>query len=535
MGGRDASRGDADDARRDEPATDTRPPGPGTQRKARRRRALKIVAAALAALVLASAATGAYVYEHLFGRIRTVSLARLTHRPATAKADAQGNTAQNLLILGSQTRDGQSGPNLGDSSKLGTDISDTTMLVHVSAERKWAVVVSIPRDLIVPRPQCQGRTDPTVTVSASSAAMFDLAMNLGGPACAVATVEQMTGIRVDHFVEVTFNAFQELTTAVGGVTVCIPPPGINDPDYSGLVLGPGLHTVSGGQALEFVRDRHGVGTGTDLGRIQYQQMFVSSLFAKLTSAGTLSDPITLYKVANAVTGNLTVDDGLKSLSAMVGLAQSVAGLKSHYVQFVTAPYVFDPVDPNRVDPGQGFAAVWDDLRADTPLPGSPAAGAFGITASRSPSPSASMSASARSVPLASLTVKVYNGTSTPSLAANAAANLKALGVSTSVGDSGYSGFAKTEIYYPAGQRAQAQALAGQVVGAEIEQSSNVGTLTLVVGQNAPANITATPTHATGPGTGTNASPSATISAESRTGDQDICSSLPTPVRYGGHP
>ncbi|HEV2346671.1 MAG TPA: LCP family protein [Actinocrinis sp.] len=535
MGGRDASRGDADDARRDEPATDTRPPGPGTQRKARRRRALKIVAAALAALVLASAATGAYVYEHLFGRIRTVSLAHLTHRPATAKADAQGNTAQNLLILGSQTRDGQSGPNLGDSSKLGTDISDTTMLVHVSAERKWAVVVSIPRDLIVPRPQCQGRTDPTVTVSASSAAMFDLAMNLGGPACAVATVEQMTGIRIDHFVEVTFNAFQELTTAVGGVTVCIPPPGINDPDYSGLVLGPGLHTVSGGQALEFVRDRHGVGTGTDLGRIQYQQMFVSSLFAKLTSAGTLSDPITLYKVANAVTGNLTVDDGLKSLSAMVGLAQSVAGLKSHYVQFVTAPYVFDPVDPNRVDPGQGFAAVWDDLRADTPLPGSPAAGAFGITASRSPSPSVSMSASASSVPLASLTVKVYNGTSTPSLAANAAANLKALGVSTSVGDSGYSGFAKTEIYYPAGQRAQAQALAGQVVGAEIEQSSNVGTLTLVVGQNAPANITATPTHATGPGTGTNASPSATISAESRTGDQDICSSLPTPVRYGGHP
>jgi LCP family protein required for cell wall assembly len=515
-------------------------------KKARRKKRLKIAAGIAAGVILAVAATGTYIYEHLFGNIQTVSLSSLTNRPAAAKPDAFGNVQQNILILGSQTRDGQTGPHLGNSTKLGTNISDTTMLVHINAEHKWAVVVSIPRDLIVPRPQCQGRNDPNTTVQASSADMFDLAMNLGGPACAVATVEQMTGIRIDHFVEVTFNAFQELTTAVGGVQVCIPEPGINDPNYSGLVLSAGLHTISGGQALEFIRDRHGVGTGTDLGRIQYQQMFVSSLFTKVTSAGTLADPITLYKIANAVTSNLTVDDGLKSVSTMVGLAQSVQSLKSHYIQFVTAPYVFDPANQNRVDPGPGFGTVWTDLRNDQPLPGSNAASAFGtsaksVTAGGPTAPaSTSTGASTNTVPLSSLTVKVYNGTATAHLAAYAAANLKALGVNTSIGYSGYSGYAKTEVYYPAGQQAQAQALANQIAGAVVKPSSSVGTLTLVIGENAPANITAVPdTTAVGTGSGAGSTagstPTATISAESRTGDQNICSSLPAPVKYGGHP
>jgi LCP family protein required for cell wall assembly len=413
-------------------------------RPVRRHRGLKIAALITAALVLAAAGTGAYLYKHLLNQIRTISLADLRHRPATATPDPQGNTPENILVLGSQARDGQSGPNLGNSSKQGTDISDTAMLLHVNAERKWAVVVSIPRDLLVARPQCQGRNDPNETIPASGSDMFDQAMNLGGPACAVATVEQMSSVRVDHFVELTFNAFEQLTGIVGGVQVCVPPPGINDPDYSGLVLGPGLHTIGGGQALEFVRDRHGVGDGTDLGRIQYQQMFLSSLFSKLTSAGTLSDPVTLYQIASTVTSNLTVDDGLKSLSALVSLAESVRGLKSHYIQYITAPYVFDPVDPNRVDPGPGFDEVWSDLRNDQPLPGSNAANDFGASA-------------------------------------------------------------------PAAQNTLAR--------------------------DAPASATpAAPTSTAATGAGTSdASPMPSISAESRTGDQNICSDLPTPVPYGGHP
>jgi hypothetical protein len=241
-----------------------------------------------------------------------------------------------------------------------------------------------------------------------------------------------------------------------------------------------------------------------------------------------------------------VDDGLKSVSTMVGLAQSVQSLKSHYIQFVTAPYVFDPANQNRVDPGPGFGTVWTDLRNDQPLPGSNAASAFGtsaksVTAGGPTAPaSTSTGASTNTVPLSSLTVKVYNGTATAHLAAYAAANLKALGVNTSIGYSGYSGYAKTEVYYPAGQQAQAQALANQIAGAVVKPSSSVGTLTLVIGENAPANITAVPdTTAVGTGSGAGSTagstPTATISAESRTGDQNICSSLPAPVKYGGHP
>ncbi|MFI9272224.1 LCP family protein [Kitasatospora sp. NPDC052896] len=486
-----------------------------------------------AGLLVVATGTGAYAYDHLFGKIQSVSLAGLTNRPAAAKANAQGQTPVNVLVLGSQTRDGQQGVNLGNASKDGTNLSDTAMLVHLSADRKWSVVASIPRDLIVPRPECHQRvgigdqTSSTVEPG-SSDDMFDAAMTIGGPSCAVATVEQMTGIRVDHFVEIDFNAFQQLTDIVGGVQVCVPEPGINDPNYSGLVMSAGLHTVSGTQALEFVRDRHGVGDGTDLGRIQMQQMFVSSLFKKLSSNGTLSNPVTLYNIANAVVSNMTVDSGLDSPTAMVSLAESVQGLNSRYMQFITAPYEFDPQNQNRVIPGQGFAQVWDDLRNDQPLPGSNAAATYGTAAqSAAPSPSASPTG----VPLSSLAVTVYNGTGKAGLAANAAAALKAQGVNATVGGDAKSSEPTTEIQYPAGQQAAAQALANDIPGSQTEADSSVTGLTLILGDNTPANLT-NPPATTAP---TSAQPSPTISAESRSGDENICSGLPTPAKYGGAP
>ena len=506
----------------------------------RRRRAFQATAAIGAGAILVVTALGTYAYEHLFGQVDTESLDSLTDRPAAARADRYGNVPENILLLGSQTRDGQRGPHLGNSSKLGTDISDTAMLVHISAEKKWATVVSIPRDLIVPRPECRGRLDPTQTVPAAGAGMFDLAMNLGGPTCAVATVEQMTGIRIDHFVEITFNAFQALTNAVGGVTVCVPPPGINDPDYSGLVLGPGLHTISGPESLAFVRDRHGLANGTDLNRIRMQQMFVTSLFNKLAGAGTLGDPITLYKIADAVTSNLTVDTGLDSIEAMVGLAGSAQSLKSHYIQFITVPYGFEPGNQNRVIPGPGFDQVWTALRDDTPLPGSNAAAAFGTTPSTAPArPAPAASASGPAVSLSGVPIDVYNSTVTPHLALYATENLKALGLDAQVGPPSkrYSGYGPTEILYPRGDQAQAEALQARIVGSvTIQQSKYVSGLTLVVGQNRPAGLVAAPG---GSGTGTDArstvDPSASISAESRTGDENICSDLPDTVRFGGRP
>ena len=533
--------------------------------RSRMRKALRIFAGITAVGVLVTAGLGTYLYEHLFGNIWTVSLSGLTNRPAAASPNAAGQTPENILVLGSQTRDGQTGVNLGNSTKLGTDLSDTAMLFHLSADRKWAVVVSIPRDLVVARPQCTSRFNQSVIIPSEDVAladatdndMYDAAMNLGGPVCAVATTEQLTGLRVDHFVEVTFNAFQQMTDAVGGVKVCIPEPGINDPDYSGLVLSAGEHVISGTQALEFIRDRHGVGNGTDLGRIQYQQMFVSSLFGKLTSNGTLANPLTLYNIANAVTSNLTVDSGLDSLTTMVSLAESINSIKSKYIQLITAPYDFDPDNQNRVVPGTGFNAVWTDLRNDQPLPDSPAAAEFGTTSSSdggagsgsNGGSGASPSASPSGPPLASLAVTVYNGTDISHLASDAAANLSALGVQTTVGENGFSGYETSEILYPAGQQDQAQTLATQVAGAVVKESDAASSLTLILGRNVPSNLTAPIAAATGGAGDPDATigpdsanvadvtpdPNPTISAESRTGDQDLCSALPTPNAFGGSP
>ena len=350
---------------------------PRSRKRTRRRRVLKYTALCATGAVFGVAAAGFYLVHHLFGRVDTVSLSRLTHRPSSARPNAAGETPLNILVLGSQTRDGQHGVNLGNATKDGTDLSDTAFLVHLSADRRWSEIVSIPRDLEVPRPDCASRFDPTVTVPGSTQDMFDAAMNYGGPACAVATVEGMTSVRVDHFVELTFNAFEQLTDAVGGVTVCIPPPGIDDPNYSGLVMSAGLHTVSGDVALEFIRDRHGLSLGMDTQRIQMQQMFMTSLFDKLTANGTIEDPITLYKIANAVTDNITVDTGLDSISTMISIAEGVGTIDKKYMQYITAPYELDPADPNRLIPGADFATVWTYLRADAPLPGSPAALTFG--------------------------------------------------------------------------------------------------------------------------------------------------------------
>ncbi len=138
----------------DESAADTLAGGTGRSqvRAARRRRRLKIVALAAAGVLVVAVGLGAYGYEWIFGRIRSISLSGLTHRPAASKPNAEGQTPLNILVLGSQTRDGQHGVNLGNSSKGGTNLSDTAMLVHLSADRRWSVVASIPRDLVVPRP-----------------------------------------------------------------------------------------------------------------------------------------------------------------------------------------------------------------------------------------------------------------------------------------------------------------------------------------------------------------------------------------------
>ncbi len=527
----------------------------------RRKRVVKITAMATAGTLVVVGGVGFYLVNHLLGNVQTVSLGNLKNRPAASKANAEGQTPQNILVLGSQTRDGQAlAKHVGDSSKDGTDLSDTAFILHIAADRKWAEVISIPRDLFVPVPACQDRLNPGETHSAQSEAQFYDAMGEGGPACAVATVEQMTDIRMDHFLELTFNAFIQLTDAVGGVQICVPAGGIDDPGYSGLVISAGLHTVEGNQALAFVRDRHGLAGGTDTSRIQMQQQFMTALFNKLTSNGTLEDPLTLYKIANAVTKNVTVDPALDNVGAMASITESAGTIGKKYIQYITAPNISDspgqfPYDESgdHLSPGDGFQQLWTYIRNDTPLPGSPAAEAFGTSATAAPSTSAPAKAAASSSPsvnpsptaaLKDVTVAVDNGTDISGEAHNAVLNLQAMGMNASLGDGGYSGYSTTTILYPSGDQAEADTLANQVIGATVKESTKVSRLTLVIGTNAPNAIVASASSSSNSGSGSSSgastsaspSPSASISVEARSGDEDICSNLPgNGGKYGGSP
>jgi LCP family protein required for cell wall assembly len=327
----------------------------------RRQRWLLIATAVASALVMTASAGLQAFFGHLNGNIATESMSILGGAPPASKAGVL-----NILALGSQTRDGQ-GPGFGHDP--GTDLSDTAMLIHLNAAHTKAIVLSIPRDLIVNRPSCRERVGGTAIVPGQQGAMFDSAMNLGGPACAVATVEKMSGIRVDHFIRVDFNGFRTMTDDLGGVEVCVPKPGIHD-WRSHLSISPGLHIISGDEALAFVRDRHGIGNGGDLGRIEMQQMFMSSLIKKIMSNGTLSNPSMLYQLANAATKSLTTDPGLGSVQSLLNLAQSLRGLKLSDITFVTLPNALDPANPDRLLPQQPQTTeIWRLLRQDLPWTG----------------------------------------------------------------------------------------------------------------------------------------------------------------------
>lgn len=336
-------------------------PGGAAAVPRRGRRRLRVAAWAAAALVLAGAGGAAYVYHRLNANIRSVDIdaALRGHRPAPL-----GNGATDILVLGSDSR---SGANRVYGHSSATARSDTAMIVHLAAGHRRATVVSIPRDTLVDRPAC--RTAHGGTAPPAAQTMFNSAYEVGGPVCAVATVEQLTGLRMDHYVEVDFTGFKHLVDALGGVPLTTSR-AINDPK-SHLTLPAGSHTLDGEQALGLVRTRHGVADGSDLGRIQLQHAFLKALLDRVGGLGLTTDPGKLFSVADTATRAVTTDTGLGSVDRLMGLAQSVQHLKSARVQMVTLPVRYAPANPDRVEPIDAQAAkVWAALRADRPVPAS---------------------------------------------------------------------------------------------------------------------------------------------------------------------
>jgi LCP family protein required for cell wall assembly len=250
----------------------------------------------------------------------------------------------------------------------GSARSDTAMVVHVNKGHKTASVVSIPRDTLVTRPDCTSDTTGE-TVSGQQRAMFNTAYEVGGPACAVKTVESMSGIRMDHYVEVDFTGFKKLIDQLGGVEITTTQ--AIDDSKSHLHLQPGTHTLDGEQSLGLVRTRKSVGDGSDLGRIQLQQAFIKALMEQAKSVGVFSNPKTLFDLADTATKAVTTDSDLGSVKKLTGFATGLKGLGSKNVTMVTMPVQYDPADPNRVIPLEESAQqVWTALKHDKPIPAS---------------------------------------------------------------------------------------------------------------------------------------------------------------------
>ncbi|GKQ34331.1 LCP family protein [Streptomyces sp. A012304] len=343
--------------------------GHGDRQRGRRSRALKAVGLTLAGTLVLGVAAAGWAYRHLSGNISSVDIdnALGDNRPpravttpsptGTASATPLPTGAVNILVLGSDSRSGAENQELGGGDSTGAR-SDTAMVVHIEAGRTGATVVSIPRDTLVTRPSCPlpsgGFTREAYGV------MFNTAYSVGGPVCAVKTVEAMTNVRMDHYVEVDFAGFADLVDALGGVTVTTTQD-IDDED-SRLRLAAGTHHLDGTQALALARTRHGVGDGSDLGRIGLQQALVKALLEQIARTDLLGSPTRLYQVADALTGSLTTDTGLDSLGELMDLGQSLKGLTSERLTTVTMPVVTAPSDPNRVVAEEPAAReLWESL------------------------------------------------------------------------------------------------------------------------------------------------------------------------------
>lgn len=317
----------------------------------------------LASVVVLAVVTGlsvAFLYRHLNGNI-TVSdvMDEIDDRPE--KVDTGPKEPINVLVLGSDTRSGEGNQIDGEA---GGGVSDTTILLHLSADRTRAYGISIPRDSLVTRPDC----GPKNGIPGGEDQMWNAAYALGGEACTVEQFEQNTGVRVDDFVIVDFAGFQDMVDAVDGVPVCIPED-IEDPAH-GISIPAGDRVLRGKEALNYVRVRYTLGDGSDIGRIKRQQAFIASMVNKVVSAGTLTRPDRVVSFLNAATKSLTVSPGLKNLSKLAKLGLSLNEIGLDNVQFITVPNEYDTREEfrGRVIWSQPEAdKLWHKIKNDKPL------------------------------------------------------------------------------------------------------------------------------------------------------------------------
>src|SRR3954453_3519939 len=346
----------------------------------------KVLLATVLTLGMVSGLSVAFLYRHLNGNLNVVDVTDQLGGDRPDKIRVEGpKEPLNILVMGSDSRDCK-GCGLDQESGGG---SDTTILFHLSADRESAYGVSIPRDSLVDRPDCISEDGDTIPGGSSQ--IWNAAFSYGGAACTIKQFEATTGGRVDNYVVVDFASFQGMVDAVDGVEVCVPED-IDDQAH-GITIKQGTRTLTGKEALAYVRVRHGVGDGSDIGRIKRQQAFIGALVAKVLSSGTLTRFDRLVRFLNAATKGLTTDIPSIKDMAKVGLQFQGIGLKR--IRFITVPFVDSPAQPGRVESTDDADVLWDRILHDKPL-GKLRVGSIGANqapGSEDPSGTASDSAS----------------------------------------------------------------------------------------------------------------------------------------------
>ncbi|MFI8207201.1 LCP family protein [Streptomyces sp. NPDC085937] len=334
-------------------------------RRSGRRKALLWTGGVMGLVLVGGSAFAYYWYDRLYGNIDTVDIGDVGSDTALADGPA------NILVIGNDVRTGKGNEAYGDRDNV-TGHADTTLLFHVAEDRSNATVVSIPRDLMTEIPDCDTRQSDgsTKTIPGSEGTTrFNESYGVAGrdPGCTMRTVEQLTGLDVDHFMMFDFNAVKTLSTAVGGVEVCLEKP-LKDLDGgTKLDLPAGPSTIQGEQALSFLRNRHGLKNESDLDRIGMQQKFVASMLRRLKE-DTLGNPAKMLDVADAATKSLTVDKGIGSPTKLLTLAKELGKIDLKNITLMMLPVIDNPDEPQPVtvvpDPAkvpQVFSMLRDDV------------------------------------------------------------------------------------------------------------------------------------------------------------------------------
>lgn len=363
-----------------------RPRGPRHARRPQGRTALRGVALGVSAVLLFGVSAVGWLGQRLDSNIDRIDIDSLLGSApnvgpgTTAEAmrdpeDPAAGQALNILVLGSDQRDGENAAIGGDDPSMA---SDTTIVMHVSADRSRVELVSIPRDSLVDIPSCQASNG--ATTKAQKHRMFNSAFSIGwsaggdlasAAACTGRTVQNSTGLTINHVVVVDFTGFLTMVNAIGGVDICIPQDMTDT--YIPLNLHAGQQTLDGYQALQFARSRHNnVGNGSDLDRIGNQQRLLAAMATQVLSRDVLTNPGKITSFLSAATSSLTVDEGL-SLVNLTGLAYSMRSVRANDITFMTIPVAAAPENPNRVVWTSAAAQAWANMVTDQPVVTPPAA------------------------------------------------------------------------------------------------------------------------------------------------------------------